>query len=60
MLPLFHCSVKMILSHYYRVQWTKVNLGRFCPIPVRSGCFGPISGVSRFGPVGEGRFDPIS
>ena len=39
--------------------------GRFGPIPVRSGRFGPgrfgpISGVSRFGPVGSGRFGPIS
>ena len=42
-----------------------VNPGRFGPIPVRSGRFGPgrfgpISGVSRFGPVGAGRFGPIS
>ena len=46
------------------------NPGRFGPIPVWSGCFGPgrfgpgrfspISGVSRFGPVGAGRFGPIS
>ena len=41
------------------------NPGRFGPIPVRSGRFGPgrfgpISGVSRFGPVGAGRFGPIS
>ena len=41
------------------------NPGRFGPIPVRSDCFGPgrfgpFSGVSRFGPVGVGRFGPIS
>ena len=35
--------------------------GRFGPIPFRSGrfglgCFGPNSGVSRFGPTGMGRF----
>ena len=41
------------------------NPGRFGPIPVRSGRFGPgrfgpISGVSRFGPTGVGRFGPIS
>ena len=43
----------------------RMNPGRFGPIPVRSGRFGPsrfgpISGVSRFGPVGAGRFGPIS
>ena len=42
-----------------------VNPGRFGPIPVRPGRFGPgrfgpISEVSRFGPVGAGRFGPIS
>ena len=31
------------------------NPGRFGP-----GRFGPISGVSRFGPIGAGRFGPIS
>ena len=41
------------------------NPGRFGPIPVRSGRFGPgrfgpICGVSRFGPTGEGRFGPVS
>ena len=40
------------------------NPGRFGPIPVRSGGFGPgrfgpISGGSRFGPFGAGRFGPI-
>ena len=30
------------------------------PIPVRSGRFGPNSGVNRFGPTGAGRFGPIS
>ena len=43
----------------------QVNPGRFGPLPVRSGRFGlgrfgSISGVSRFGPVGAGRFSPIS
>ena len=42
-----------------------MNPGRFGPIPVRSGRFGPgrfgpISGVSCFGTVGAGRFGPIS
>ena len=37
-----------------------LNPGRFGPIPVRSGRFGPISGLSRFGPTGVGRFGPIS
>ena len=37
------------------------NPGHFGPVPVRSGHFGPgrfgpIFGVSRFGPVGAGRF----
>ena len=41
------------------------NPGRFGPIPIRPGRFGPgrfgpISGVSRFGPTGAGRFGPIS
>ena len=41
-----------------------LNPGRFCPIPVRSGRFdpgrfGPNSGVSRFGPIGVGRFGSI-
>ena len=41
------------------------NPGRFGPIPVRSGRFGPgrfgpISAVSRFGPISRvGRFGPI-
>ena len=40
------------------------NPGRFGRIPVWSGRFGPgrfgpISWVSRFGPVGAGRFGPI-
>ena len=44
---------------------TSGNPGRFGPIPVRSGRFGPgrfgpISEVSRFGLVGAGRFGPIS
>ena len=42
-----------------------LNLGRFGPIPVRSGRFGPgrfgpISGVGRFGPTGAGRFGLVS
>ena len=45
-----------------------MNLGRFGPILVWSGCFGLISGVSHFSPVGlvnlaffslVGLFDPI-
>ena len=32
--------------------------GRFGPIPFRSGRFGPISGVSRFGPILVGHFGP--
>ena len=36
------------------------NPGRFGPIPVRSGRFGPNSGASRFGPIGAGRFGPVS
>ena len=40
------------------------NLGRFGPIPVRSGRFGPgrfglISEVSLFGPIGAGHYGPI-
>ena len=47
------------------IKLIPTNLGRFGPIPVRSGRFGPgrfdpISGVSRFDPVGVGRFGPIS
>ena len=38
----------------------QTNPGRFGPIPVRSGRFGPISGVSRFGPAWAGRFGPVS
>ena len=37
----------------------QTNPGRFVPILVRSGRFGPISGVSRFGPVRAGRFGRI-
>ena len=49
----------------YQYGYFMMNPGRFGPIPVRSGRFGPgrfgpISGVSRFGPVGAGRFGPIS
>ena len=55
---------KKILVHLIKVR-VMSNPGRFGPIPVRSGRFGPgrfgpISGVSRFGPVGAGRFGPIS
>ena len=42
-----------------------LNPGRFGPIPVwsgrfGSGSFGPISGLSCFGPTGAGRFGPVS
>ena len=42
-----------------------MNPDRFGPIPIRSCCFGsghfgPISGMSRFGPTGAGRFGPVS
>ena len=42
-------------------MFRETSPGRFGPIPVRSGRFGPISGGggSRFGPVGMGRFGPI-
>ena len=38
-----------------------MNPGRFDPIPIRLDCFrqghfGPIAGVSHFGPVGAGHF----
>ena len=33
--------------------------GRFGPIPFRSGRFGPILEVGRFGPVLVGRFGPL-
>ena len=67
LLPIVHvrttgtCSIKKNLTTHSVPK----NPGRFGPIPVRSGRFGPgrfgpISGVSRFGPVGEGRFGPIS
>ena len=36
------------------------NPSIFGPIPIHSSCFGPISGVSRFGPVGGSPFSPIS
>ena len=36
-----------------------MNLGRLGPIPVWSGCFSLISGVSSFGLVGAGCFGPI-
>ena len=36
------------------------NPGHLGPIPVLSGPFCPISGVSHFGRVGTGRFGPIS
>ena len=36
------------------------NLGIFGLILVWSGCFGPISEVSCFDPIGAGRFGPIS
>ena len=43
-----------------RISQPETNPGGFCPIPVRSGRFGPICGVSHFGPTGEGRFGPVS
>ena len=43
-----------------RKRRERMNPGRFGPIPVRSGRFGPISGVSRFGPTGAGRFGLVS
>ena len=33
--------------------------GRFGPIPFRSGRFGPILEVGRFGPILVGRFGPL-
>ena len=33
-------------------------MGRFGPIPFRSGRFGPILEVGRFGPILVGRFGP--
>ena len=36
------------------------NLDLFGLIPAWSGCFGPISEVSCFDPIGAGRFGPIS
>ena len=55
-------GVSLCVLGYPGVSW---NPRRFGHIPVRSGRFGPgrfgpISGVSRFGPVGAGRFGPIS
>ena len=35
-------------------------MGLFGLIPAWSGCFGPISEVSCFDPIGAGRFGPIS
>ena len=37
-----------------------INPGRFGPIPVRSGRFGPNSRVSRFGPIEVGCFGQLS
>ena len=49
------------IRSFILVPWMQsTNPGRFGPIPVRSGRFGLISGVSRFGPVRAGRFCPIS
>ena len=54
----------MLISTHINISVFE-NPGRFGPIPVRSGRFGPgrfgpISGVSRFGPLGADRFRPIS
>ena len=59
------CPPVMLTDKIHTDIPTKKNPGRFGPIPVRSGrfgpgCFGPISGVSRFGPIGVGRFGPVS
>ena len=48
-----------------RLALVALNPGRFGPIPVRSGRFGPGRfgpnfGASRFGPAGAGRFGPVS
>ena len=47
------------VRHRYFTLNTK-NPGRFGPIPVRSGSFGPISVASRFGPAVAGHFGPVS
>ena len=52
-------SMSSSLSPMSGANFPPMNPGRFGPIPVRSGCFGPISGVSRFGPVRAGHFGPI-
>ena len=59
----------MLISTHINISVFE-NPGRFGPIPVRSGRFGPgrfgpgrfgpISGVGRFGPLGADRFGPIS
>ena len=62
---LYDSLQKQCLNHIQCCRLILRNPGRFGPIPVRSGRFGmgrfgPIFGVSRFGPVGAGRFNPIS
>ena len=39
-------------------SYSRSDPGRFGPIPFRSGRFGPISEVGRFGPIPVGRFGP--
>ena len=58
-------NISRICTMFSLISKKPLNPGRFGPIPVRSGRFGPgrfgpISGVSRFGPTGAGRFGPIS
>ena len=53
------------ILNFFWFPYISWNLGRFGPIPVRSGRFGqgrfgPISGVCRFGPTEVGRFGPVS
>ena len=50
---LFHIEVEKRLT-------LNNNLGLFGLIPAWSGCFGPISEVSCFDPIGASRFCPIS
>ena len=62
MSPLFLEPWDIVPSYEISRQNTAVymNPGRFGPISVRSGRFGSISRVSRFGPCGVGPFGPLS
>ena len=71
LLELWTCSRYILWAAWKLLPWRKAvvwlalfvtesNPHRFGPIPVWSGRFGPISGVSRFDQVGAGRFHPIS